>query len=42
MADNYLENHYEEYLKKKAVWEKSRKHAILSKTRVNKENDNKE
>lgn len=25
MADNYLENHYEEYLKRKAAWEKSRK-----------------
>ena len=24
MADNYLENHYEEYLKRKAAWEKSR------------------
>ena len=24
MADNYLEKHYEEYLKRKAVWEKSR------------------
>ncbi len=26
MADNYLENHYEEYLKRKAAWEKSRSH----------------
>mgnify|MGYP003439923938 len=25
MADNYLENHYEEYLKRKAAWEKSKK-----------------
>lgn len=25
MADNYLENHYEEYLKRKADWEKSKK-----------------
>ncbi len=25
MADNYLENHYEEYLKRKAEWEKKRK-----------------
>lgn len=23
MADNYLENHYEDYLKRKAAWEKS-------------------
>ena len=28
MADNYLENHYEDYLKRKAAWEKSRKHGI--------------
>ena len=26
MADNYLEKHYEDYLKRKAAWEKSRKH----------------
>lgn len=26
MADNYLEKHYEEYLKRKAAWEKSRSH----------------
>lgn len=26
MADNYLERHYEDYLKRKAAWEKSRKH----------------
>lgn len=25
MADNYLENHYEEYLKRKAEWEKKKK-----------------
>ena len=25
MADNYLENHYEEYLKRKAAWEKKKK-----------------
>jgi hypothetical protein len=24
MADNYLENHYEDYLKRKAAWEKSK------------------
>lgn len=24
MADNYLENHYEEYLKRKAEWEKKK------------------
>lgn len=23
MADNYLERHYEEYLKRKAAWEKT-------------------
>lgn len=28
MADNYLENHYEEYLQRKAVWEKAKKHAL--------------
>lgn len=26
MADNYLEKHYEDYLKRKAAWEKSHKH----------------
>jgi len=26
MADNYLENHYDDYLKRKAAWEKSLKH----------------
>ncbi len=25
MADNYLENHYEAYLKRKAEWEKKKK-----------------
>lgn len=25
MADNYLENHYDDYLKRKAAWEKSRR-----------------
>lgn len=25
MADNYLEKHYEDYLKRKAAWEKSHK-----------------
>lgn len=25
MADNFLENHYEEYLKRKATWEKRKK-----------------
>ena len=28
MADNYLEKHYEDYLKRKAAWEKSRRHSI--------------
>jgi len=27
MADNYLEKHYEDYLKRKAAWEKSRRHS---------------
>jgi hypothetical protein len=26
MADNYLEKHYDDYLKRKAAWEKSRRH----------------
>ena len=30
MADNYLEKHYEDYLKRKAAWEKSRKHSTVS------------
>ena len=30
MADNYLEKHYEDYLKRKAAWEKSRKHSPAS------------
>lgn len=25
MADNYLENHYEEYLVRKAAWQQGRK-----------------
>ena len=33
MADNYLENHYEDYLKRKAAWEKTRKHGIRSEER---------
>lgn len=28
MADNYLENHYEEYLKRKAEWEKKKKRRV--------------
>lgn len=31
MADNYLENHYEEYLKRKAEWEKKKKKRITTK-----------
>jgi len=27
MADNYLEKHYEDYLKRKAAWEKSHRHS---------------
>lgn len=30
MADNYLEKHYDDYLKRKAAWEKSRKHSPKS------------
>ena len=26
MADNYLEKHYDDYLKRKAAWEKTHKH----------------
>ncbi len=33
MADNYLENHYEEYLKRKAEWEKKKKLKKLKKLR---------
>lgn len=25
MADNYLENHYEDYLKRKAEWQRKKK-----------------
>lgn len=31
MADNYLEKHYDDYLKRKAALEKSRKHSIKNK-----------
>jgi hypothetical protein len=34
MADNYLEKHYDDYLKRKAAWEKSRKHGIKPKPSV--------
>lgn len=30
MADNYLEKHYEDYLKRKAAWEKSHRHSSVS------------
>ena len=30
MADNYLEKHYEEYLKRKAAWEKSRRNSSVT------------
>lgn len=30
MADNYLEKHYEDYLKRKAAWEKTRKHGNIT------------
>lgn len=39
MADNYLEKHYEEYLKRKAEWERKRKKV---KTAVNVRNENKD
>ncbi len=29
MADNYLEKHYDDYLKRKAAWEKSLRHGKL-------------
>ncbi|MCQ2329347.1 MAG: dehydrogenase [Paludibacteraceae bacterium] len=32
MADNYLENKYEEYLRKKAEWEKKRQKTKIHKT----------
>jgi hypothetical protein len=31
MADNYLEKHYDDYLKRKAAWEKSHRHSIKAK-----------
>jgi len=31
MADNYLEKHYEDYLKRKAAWEKSKGRSGISK-----------
>lgn len=30
MADNYLEKHYEDYLKRKAAWEKTHKHRTVA------------
>lgn len=39
MADNYLEKHYEDYLKKKAAWEKARKLGIIRKKK-NTDNNN--
>lgn len=30
MADNYLEKHYEDYLKRKAAWEKSHRSGKIS------------
>ncbi len=45
MADNYLENHYEEYLKRKAAWEKKKKKTVprpaLDSVHENKNNDQK-
>lgn len=34
MADNYLEKHYEDYLKRKAAWEKTHKHSVASARRT--------
>jgi hypothetical protein len=31
MADNYLEKHYDDYLKRKAAWEKSLRHSVKNK-----------
>ncbi|MCB9018007.1 MAG: hypothetical protein H6544_05335 [Prevotellaceae bacterium] len=31
MADNYLEKHYEQYLVRKAAWEKARKLGLIRK-----------
>ena len=28
MADNYLDNHYEDYLKRKAAWVQSRRQSV--------------
>ena len=30
MADNYLEKHYEDYLKRKAAWEKTKGRRYIS------------
>lgn len=32
MADNYLENHYDEWLKKKAEWERKGRPKVSRKT----------
>lgn len=34
MADNFLEGHYEEYLKRKAEWERKKKLGIIKKKSV--------
>lgn len=39
MADNYLEKHYEEYLKRKAIWEKTHK-TTDNKPKKNEDNEN--
>ncbi|MBR4842236.1 MAG: dehydrogenase [Bacteroidaceae bacterium] len=31
MADNYLEKHYEDYLKRKAAWEKNKGKSVRNK-----------
>ncbi len=42
MADNYLESHYEEYLKRKAAWEREKRLGKLRKsTRPTKGTDGK-
>ena len=34
MADNYLEKHYEDFLKRKAAWEKNKGKAVRNRPSV--------
>lgn len=34
MADNYLEKHYEDYLKRKAAWEKNKGRGVIQKKKT--------